>query len=393
MSAAPLPPDAPPEPDPSPEDGPDAAPRKRWRRFLPAPVVQIGRLLIVALIVEYLVVPQIAGTRKALHTLADVNPLLLLLGVALEVGAIASYTLSTRAILPSGTYPGFFRLLRIQLTTMSVSHCVPAGSAAGTSLGYRLLAAAGVERTDAAFALATQALGSAIVLNAIFWLALVVSIPVWGVSPLYLTAAAVGAVLVGLFVTLVLAFTRGARRAGDVIYRVAARIPLVDPDVVRGLFIALGVRMTELGRDRRTLGRAIGWAALNWLLDAASLEVFVGAFGHWVNPDGLVVAFGLANVLAALPITPGGLGVVEATLTSALVGFDTPRAAALLGVVAYRLVNFWLPIPLGGAAYLSLQVDPAPGVASRRWSRLTGRLARRRRHGSGTRGAHSRARA
>ena len=49
---------------------------------------------------------------------------------------------------------------------------------------------------------------------------------------------------------------------------------------------------------------------------------------------------------------------IEATLTSILVGFGTSRGVATLGVVAYRLINFWLPIPLGGLAYLSLQVDP-----------------------------------
>ena len=85
--------------------------------------------------------------------------------------------------------------------------------------------------------------------------------------------------------------------------------------------------------------------------------MFIGAFGRWVNPDGLLVAYGLANVLAVIPLTPGGLGVIEATLTSVLVGFGTPRGVATLGVVAYRLVNFWLPIPLGGVAYLSLQVN------------------------------------
>ena len=87
--------------------------------------------------------------------------------------------------------------------------------------------------------------------------------------------------------------------------------------------------------------------------------MFVAAFGYRVGIDGLVVAFGLANVLAAIPITPGGLGVVEAVLTSALVGFGTPRGTAVLGVVVYRLVNFWLPIPIGGLAYLSLKVGPA----------------------------------
>ena len=370
-----------------PPDTIEPAPRRelprRLRRLLPWPVVHIGRLLVVALIVEYLVLPQIGGTGQAIRTLAGVDPLLLLLGVALEAAAIGAYTMTTAAVLPPGSHPGFFRLLRIQLSTLSVSHCVPGGSAAGSSLGYRLMSAAGVERTDAGFTLATQALGSAVVLNAIFWLALVISIPVWGVSPLYLTAAAVGAVAIGLFVALVLAFTRGARRAGEVIYRVADRLPLVDPEVVRGHFFALGVRMTELGRHRRVLARAIAWAAANWLLDAASLWVFVGAFGHWVNLDGLLVSYGLANVLAALPLTPGGLGVVEATLTSALVGFHTTRTIALFGVVAYRLFNFWAPIPIGGAAYLSLPVDPAaPARAGRRlattMAQMTSQPGRRR---------------
>lgn len=349
------------------DPGPRRATAGPRRRLLPPPVVHIGRLLVVALVVEYLVLPQIGGTGQAIRTLAGVDPLLVALGVALEAAAIACYTMLTRALLPADGGPGFFRLLRIHLSTESVSHCVPGGSAAGPSLGYRLMSASGVEGTDAAFILATQALGSAVVLNVVFWLALVISIPVWGVSPLYLTAAAVGAVAIGGFVALVLASTRGARRAGAVIYRVADRLPLVDPEVVRAHFVALGVRMAELGRDRRTLARATAWAAANWLLDAASLWVFVGAFGHWVNPDGLLVSYGLANVLAAVPLTPGGLGVVEATLTSALVGFHTTRTIALFGVVAYRLFNFWAPIPIGGAAYLSLQVDTAaPARAGRR---------------------------
>jgi uncharacterized protein (TIRG00374 family) len=131
----------------------------------------------------------------------------------------------------------------------------------------------------------------------------------------------------------------------------------VDGAALRRFFEQVAARLHDLGRQRGLLGRAILWATGNWLLDAASLAVFVGAFGRWVNPDGLLVAYGLANVLAVIPLTPGGLGVIEATLTSVLVGFGTPRGVATLGVVGYRLVNFWLPIPLGGLAYLSLQVN------------------------------------
>jgi uncharacterized protein (TIRG00374 family) len=108
---------------------------------------------------------------------------------------------------------------------------------------------------------------------------------------------------------------------------------------------------------------AVGWAGANWLLDAGSLWLFVAAFGERVPADALFVAYGLANVLAAIPITPGGLGVVEAVMTSTLVGFGTPRGIAVLGVIGYRLVNFWLPIPVGALSYVSIRAQGAPKKA------------------------------
>jgi uncharacterized protein (TIRG00374 family) len=175
---------------------------------------------------------------------------------------------------------------------------------------------------------------------------------------------------------LLLLFTRSEERVGGALERYASRIPFVDGRALRSSFSRIAARIQQFEQQRRLAVRAGLWAAANWLLDAASLAVFVGAFGHWVSPDGLLVAFGLANVLAVLPISPGGLGVVEATLTSILVGFGTPRAAATLGVVAYRLINFWLPIPLGGLSYVSLQVNRArpAGQASNVRPRL--RMAR-----------------
>ncbi len=126
----------------------------------------------------------------------------------------------------------------------------------------------------------------------------------------------------------------------------------------------------QLSTDRRQLAKAFFFASANWLFDAASLFVFLGAFGRWVNPVALLVAYGVANIAAAIPFTPGGLGVLELTLIGILVGFGPPRAIVILGVVAWRLVNFWLPIPVGGISYLSLRVHPpAPspaGLAERR---------------------------
>jgi uncharacterized protein (TIRG00374 family) len=327
------------------------------RRILPAPVWQIGRLLLLALVIEYLVVPQLAGPRKVAHLVTEVNPFLLLAGVALEAASLFAYAQLARSVLPDGRKLSLSTILRVQLTTLSVSHCAPGGTATGAALGYRLLTQAGVAKGDVGFALGVQGIGSAVVLNVILWVALIVSIPVWGFSAVYLMAAAVGAVLLLAAGGLVVTFTRGEERVGALLERSATRIPFVDGTALRRSFIHVAHRVEEASKRRRILLQALVWATANWLFDAASLAVFVGAFGHWVNPDGLLVAYGLANVLAAIPITPGGLGVVEAALTTLLVGFGTPRGVATLGVVAYRLVNFWLPIPLGGLSYLSLQVD------------------------------------
>jgi hypothetical protein len=59
-----------------------------------------------------------------------------------------------------------------------------------------------------------------------------------------------------------------------------------------------------------------------------------------------------------IPLTPGGLGLIEGVLISTLVGFHVPAEVASLAVLTYRLVNFWIPIPVGGAAYLSLRMGP-----------------------------------
>lgn len=335
----------------------EPAKKKRGRFGLPRPVVTIGRVLILALLVEYFVVPQLAGPRKVASLLDQVNPLLLLAGVGLEGGALLAYGRLTNAILPPTSPVKFFTIFRIQMTTLSVSHCAPGGSATGTALGYRLLTQNGVQPSDAGFVLAVQGIGSAVVLNVILWVSLIVSIPVWGFSPEYLLAAIVGALLLASAALLAYALTFGEERVGKLLEAASAHVPFVDGAALRRSYVQLGQSLWGLFSRKDALVGAIVWAVLNWLLDAASLFVFVAAFGHVVNPDGLLVAYGLANVLAAIPITPGGLGVIEAALTALLVGFGTPRGVATLGVVVYRLFNFWAPIPLGGLAYLSLQAS------------------------------------
>jgi hypothetical protein len=111
---------------------------------------------------------------------------------------------------------------------------------------------------------------------------------------------------------------------------------------------------------------SLTWASLNWILDAASLWCFVAAFGHLVNPVELFAAWGIANVAGALPVTPGGLGVVDSIAPLLLVSFGVTRSVATLGVLGWRLVNFWLPIPVGAVAYATLKVPRGSGLKAMR---------------------------
>lgn len=336
-------------------------------RLIPTPLRRGIYGFILLLVLEYLVVPQLNGARKTLHLLNQVNLGLVGLGVVLEVGALVSYAQLTRAVLPSGS-PGLFTLFRIDLTTLAVSHVVPGGTAGGTPIAIRLLTANGVKPVDAGFAVATQGIGSALVLNALLWIGLVVSIPLRGFDTLYVSAALIGVLLLAAFGVLVALLTKGEEWAAEVMSSVACHLPFLNAATIGHLVHRLADRLRELGRDKQLLVRAILWATANWALDMASLWVFLAAFGHLTSPDDLVVAYGLANVLAVLPISPGGLGVVEGVLIPTLAGFGAGRAVATLGVISWRLVNFWLPIPTGGLAYLSLKVEP--GSQRRRAARL-----------------------
>jgi uncharacterized protein (TIRG00374 family) len=334
----------------------DGTPRRR--RWLPRTVKSLAELLVVLFIIEYFVVPQIGGTHKALHELSTANPFLPLAGLALEVVSLLAYFQLTRSLLPRSSDPGLFTVSRIELSTLAVSHCVPGGSAVGYSIGYGLLTRTGVSGVDTGLALATQGLGSAVMLNVIFWLALLVTVPFYGFHLPYLLAALLGLLLMVAIVGLVVLFTKGDRRATAVLTALGAKLPFLHPDTLPRLFTQLDARLEELAKDRRQLARTAVYAAVNWLADAGCLFVFLGAFGRWVNPAALLVAYGVANILAAIPITPGGLVVIEVTVIGILVAFGTPRSYASLGVVGWRLINFWLPIPVGGASYLSLRVHP-----------------------------------
>jgi uncharacterized protein (TIRG00374 family) len=325
-------------------------PRRRFRLSL--------KLLAFAAVIYYFVFPLIPDFRNALTELRRVEPILLIVGLLLELIALWCYApLMQAALGDAGSSLGRWRLFRIQMSTRALSSIVPGGSAASSALGYRLMTLSGVAGPDAGFALATVGLGSAVVLNLILWTGLIVSIPIRGVNPIYGSAALAGVIVMGLAAVLVFGLMEGQRRSEQVIRWIARKLRM-DEAKAAVVLARVAERLEQLISDKQVLARVAFWAALNWLFDAAALWIFLRAFGISLDIDALIISFGIANVLAAIPVTPGGLGYVDASYIGMLVSFGAGVSRATLGVASYRFAQLFFPIILGGILYLSLRVGP-----------------------------------
>ena len=324
----------------------DRTPRKGWRAWLRTARRPLRRL----------VIPELVGASKDLYLLGRVNAYWMIAGVILEAASLFCYALLTRALLPPEGRTSLSRLTRIDLSAAAVAHVIPAGTVGSAGVGYQLFTADGIPGTDVGVMMATKGMGSTVVLNVLLWISLVISIPLSGFRPVYATVAILGAALLAAMAALIIGITRGGKRAARIVRAVGGRIPGVGGDRLEEIVLQASRSARALGSNRPVLISSLTWASLNWLLDAASLWCFIAAFGRFANPVGLFAAYGIGNVLGAIPFTPAGLGVIDTLTPVLLVGFGLTRSVAILGVLGWRLVNFWLPIPTGAAAYISLKV-------------------------------------
>lgn len=352
-------------------------------------VRRVGMIGAALVLIEYLAVPQLVRATSDLTILTDAAPALLVLGLLLEVCSVASYTALTRAVVPAAVRPAYVDQLRIDVTGLGFSHVVPGGGASAAALRFRLMTGRGVPAIDAAAAAAVQTAVAVIGLVATFACGVVLAGPRVLTHPGYAASgAAAGLVL--------LAVVLGTRSMGRHPARVLpataagaapsstpgtcgrARDWVAESSAAAIRSVAATARRTRVVvADPRRRVVVLGWAAGNWLFDAASLWACLAAYRVEVDPAALLMAYGAANLLGLLPLTPGGLGVVEGVLVPSLVALGGAAVAPVtLGVLTWRLFEFWLPIPVAGITYLTLRwprrVTPHAGDTS------TGRGERRR---------------
>jgi hypothetical protein len=316
-----------------------------------------AQVLALVLVTWLLVVPQLHGSLKSIPLLFHVGDSWILLALVAELVSLSFYTLLTRAMLPGQTRPPLQRVMRIDLCAIALGHCLPDGGAAGTALCWRLLVAEGVPSSTAAFAKVAQGLGSAVVLQGLLLGSYAVGSMMSGFSRWELLPAVGSLMILTLTAVAVLAVRRvGFRRR---VGQLAHRIPWGGPKLSNLLSNIYRRQLVEQLRsvvgNRRALLLTASWAGANWAFDALALWASLRAYGSGVGLEALAVVFGIQALAAWLPITPSGLGISEAVIIPALIAFGSPRSAAVLGILTWRVVAYWLPIPLGALAFGSLR--------------------------------------
>jgi uncharacterized protein (TIRG00374 family) len=115
-------------------------------------------------------------------------------------------------------------------------------------------------------------------------------------------------------------------------------------------------RIGSISPSRGQWLRAMTMGMANWVADCSCLVMSFLAVGAAIPWRGLLLAYGAGQLATVLPITPGGLGVVEGSLTVALVTFGGGKFSTVAAVLLYRLISFWLLLPVGWGSWTVLAV-------------------------------------
>jgi uncharacterized protein (TIRG00374 family) len=301
--------------------------------------------------------PRVVGLAEQASVLRSANPWVATAAALVQVVSIALYVVAFQRILAEmGARRPFGTVFRAWTSGFFVGHVAVGGTAAGFVVTVEAMRDAGVDRETTSEAVGVMGLleagGTVTVLG--LGLVLTAGTGVPGAARPAVALAVTAVVAVGVLAVL------GARHP-DRVERAAlrlARLPGVRRIPVEPAELgAAGRRVAERLRlvlRRRRFAVTVLPVVGEVLLDATSLALFLVAVGHPPPLGPFLIASGVATLVGTLPLTPSGLGLVEGALIGLFIGFGTPAPAAVAAVLAYRLVDFWLPLPVGAASYASV---------------------------------------
>lgn len=309
--------------------------------------------LIVAVIVLYGVAPAALEVFGAFRQLDDVAPGWWIAVIVTSAAGIWCMCALQRLALHGAAWPA---VVSSQLAGTAFSKVVPGGSAAAGALQARMLVQAGVAATTAAAGLTAGALLLLCALAGLPLLALPALLLGRHIPNGLLQTAAIGlvvfVVLFGVGATLLLD-DRALRALGRLLVAIQRRLRRGGADPLPPLAQRLS---DERAAIRRSLGaawpRATATAAGRWIMDFLCMYCALLAVGARPPLYVALLAYSAAQLLGQIPLTPGGLGVVEAGLTGTLALAGVAAAPAALATLAYRLASYWLLLPIGLAAWI-----------------------------------------
>lgn len=306
---------------------------------------------------------ELAGASEYLEA---ANPLWIVVAVGAEALSYLNFTLLQRRLLGAGGLRiPLVPLAAVSLAGNAITNSLPGGGAFATVFAYRQFRRRGADEALTTWTIVAFTALTAITLAAISVIGLLVAGsdgPVGGLVPL------IGLLVVGpvigvaillrprLLVPLVVPALRISRRT--------VRFPRRDPGASVGRLVE---RLGTVKPRARDWLFGLAFAGGNWAADCTCLVFSFAAVHAGIPWRGLLVAYAAAQVAANLPVTPGGLGVVEGSLTVALVAFGGSTAETVAGVLLYRIISFWVVVPVGWCAWLGLEFaarrNPLPVAA------------------------------
>ncbi|MDP9005681.1 MAG: YbhN family protein [Actinomycetota bacterium] len=303
------------------------------------------------------VLPQVADLSEVAATVGAMTGLEVATAAAVAGWNLVSYWLVQLSVLP-GLHLGQAAVASQSSTALANS--VPGGAAAGIGLTYAIYSSWGFPRAAVTLSL---------LLSGIWNTFVKVGMPLFALALLAVqgdaTTALVVAALAGVAMIVVAVAVFGLLLRSDALARrigtsLAAAVSWLRRLVRRPPVADWGDAAVRFRAQTIDL-LAARWLALTASTLVSHLSLYlvllvvlrhVGVVADEVTWAEALGAFAFVRLLSALPITPGGLGVVELGLTGALVVAGGDRAAVVAAVLVYRALTYLLPIPLGGLTYL-----------------------------------------
>jgi uncharacterized protein (TIRG00374 family) len=322
-------------------------------------------MLVITAFSLYLLFPAIISVLGSWQDLETVNPLWFPLIIATQTASLVCFWNLQRIALRTKAW---FSVATSQLASGALTRIVPGGQAAGAAMQFRMLTVAGINAATAGTSITALSLlttGTVFVLPVLVLPAILSGTRVPSGLAQAAWIGAGGFVLLAIGAGCLLIFDRPLEIIGSVIQRLRNRIqrkeaPVTDlPDRL----------VKERDLIRSALGTHLGAAILSAtgrsLFDFLTLLAALTAVGAHPDPSLVLLAYAGAQILGMIPITPGGLGFVEAGLTATLALAGVGAGEAVLATLIYRLASYWLPMLAGLVAYLLFRRRYQPGSVVR----------------------------